>query len=133
MWQVYNGGAASGESIAIGRPDYPTGNSSNLAGIFVNSSDSVPQQEDFGVASGGAGSSDFNSNEQFRVDKTKTKISNKLIWGGQNGINTNYYDPYQAFLPAPNLNVTTPYYRIVVGRTLPVTPENIDGITSQPF
>ena len=132
MWSVYNGGASSGESIAIGRPDYPTGNSSNVVGIFVNSSDTVPQQEDFGATSGAAASSDYSSNEQFRVDKNKTKISNKLIWGGQNGIDSNYYDPYQSFSPNPTLFVTTPYYRIVIGRTSPVTPENIDALPASP-
>jgi len=133
MWQVYNGGAASGESIAIGRPDYPTGNSSNYAGIFVNSADNVPQQVDNGTTSGGAASSDYNSAEQFRVDKQKTKISNKLIWGGQNGIDTNYYDPYLTFAPNPDITCFTPYYRLVVGRFTPVTTSNISALPASPI
>lgn len=132
MWSLYNGGSANGESIAIGKANNPAGAGTNRIGIFVNSTDDPPQRLDNGGASGGVTSSDFSQSEQFAVNRDKTKISNKLIWGGKNGININYFDPFASILPAQNINVTSPYYRIVCGRTSNVVPSTISSLTDNP-
>lgn len=128
MWQVFNGGSANGESIAIGKQNNPSGAGTNRLGIFLNRVDDPPQRLDNGGASGSVSSSDFNSAEMFAVTRDKTKISNKLIWGGANGIDTNYFDPFASISPAQNLNVTSPYYRIVCGRTSNVTTSTIASL-----
>jgi hypothetical protein len=130
MFNVFNSGNV-GESIAIGKPDYP-GFGGKYGFIAVNSVNTPPQSIDNGTASGGATSSDYNQAEKFKVDKSKTKISNRVIWGGKNGINSISYDPYAAYLPNPDITVSTPYVRIVVGRTSNVTSSNILNMTNNP-
>ena len=123
MFNVFNTGNV-GESIAIGKPDYP-GTVGQYGFIAVNNVNTPPQSQDNGVTSGLATSSDYNQAEKFKVDKTKTKISNRVIWGGKNGINSIGYDPYSNLSPNPDITVSTPYVRIVIGRTSPVTEANI--------
>ena len=125
MFQKFQDGTGS---IVIGKPKYPAGSPlSDRQGIFVNRIDGAFQQGS-ATASGGATSADFPESEQFTVSRDRTKISNTLIWGGHNGYNKNYFDPYASISPASNLYINSPYYRLVIARTSPVDSTNISSL-----
>ena len=114
-FQVYQGGQGT---IAIGKPNYVTSGTGGLVEdtcLVVNNGDTIPQFP----ATEGTGN--FTPQEKFLVSKKRTKISNNLILGGEGGNNLNYIDPYAQFSPSTNLAITSPYYRLVIGRTTPMS------------
>lgn len=112
QYQQFNDGESG--QISIGVPDYD-GGLENPIGIFINrgQNGTIPPQFD------GTTNNKNPQNEAFRADTEVTKISNKLILGGDNNIQEYYYDPFidwQLNSPATQtFNVTTPYVRIQIG------------------
>lgn len=129
-FQVHQGGNGT---IAIGKPNYVTPVTSGTYGLaedtcfVVNNGDTIPQFP----ATEGTGN--FTPQEKFLVSRARTKISNRWISGGENGNNQNYINPWNAFSPNPNLTVTTPYYRLVVGRTTPMTYAQLVAASSHSY
>ncbi len=112
QYQQFNDGESG--QISIGVPDYDS-SSENPIGIFINrgQNGTIPPQFD------GTANNKNPQMEAFRADTEVTKISNKLILGGDNNIQEYYYDPFidwQGSSPATvTLNVTKPYVRIQIG------------------
>ena len=119
QFQQFNDGE---NQVIIGIPSYdvPSAITEDTVGIYVNSlSEQIPPQFDT------TGSNNRNpASEMFRVDKEVTKISNKLILGGENNIQEFTYDPFndwQTMSPAlVSINVTKPFIRIQIGSTDPI-------------
>jgi hypothetical protein len=107
--------AASASSIFVGKPNYyQAGGSfapSNELGIFVNSTNVFTQ----GPLTSTDSASFSPAVEKFSVTEDFTKISNRLIYGGKNGVQTVYFDPLRQTSPNTNIVMTSPYLRLVVG------------------
>ncbi len=91
-------------------------------GLFLNDSQEFIQAGS--IPSGGEGYNQLG--EKFKVDQEMTKVSNKMIWGGKNGIsgttsanNLPSGFKYDCFLKdAPvntTLHATSPFLRVVIG------------------
>lgn len=119
QFQQYNDGF---NQIIIGKPDYNAGVlGGNNLGLFVNATNAtVPPQ----FSAGGA-TKENPIQERFRVDRTTTKISNNLIYGGENGTQTLNIDPLWSVQPVNgntyNLTVNKPYIQINIGTFTPIS------------
>ena len=107
-----------GNSIYIGKPNYYQAGGSfapeEAMGIFINSGAQFLQ----GPATSSNGASFSPIQEAFSVtggDDATTKISNRLLYGGKNGVQTVYFDPLRTISNTESITVTSPYLRIVVG------------------
>lgn len=119
QYQQYNDGF---DQVIVGKPEYNPGVlGGNRLGLFVNStSQTVPPQFS------NAGTVKENpAQESFRVDGTTTKISNNLIFGGENGTQVINIDP---LFDTPNVNgrlynitVESPYIQVNIGTFTPVS------------
>ena len=128
QFQQFNDGQYS--QVVIGIPKYNQAtNVDDSVGIFVNEgpTETIPTQFDTGA------SNNMNpASEMFRVDKEVTKISNKLILGGENNIQEYYYDPFidwQDVSPiaiSVIIPVTKPYIRIQIGSTSEIDANTYD-------
>ena len=123
--QQFNDGETG--QVSIGIPSY-NGATENPIGIFVNDglNGTIPPQ--FNTT---ASDNRNPASEMFRVDKEVTKISNKLILGGDNNIQEYYYDPFvdwQAGAPAGpiGIDVTKPHVRIQIGSLAAPTAAQYD-------
>jgi len=107
-----------GSSIFIGKPNYYQAGGSQAPteniGIFVNSGVTFPQGPE--VSADDASLAPVA--EKFSVTSglsSTTKISNRLLYGGKNGVQVVYYDPMKTTSPVTDIKMTSAYLRIVVG------------------
>lgn len=124
---AWHDNTASG--IFIGKPDYGTATFPERMGFFVNNGSSFSQ------AASPVGAANRNpASEMFKVDEVTTKISNRLVWGGQNGVQEIEKDLFANFLLAPDIVATKPYIRIVVAPTASTTyvATNYPGLIGNP-
>ena len=112
-------------SITIGKGnDFNNAPGASQHGFFFNDSRDFPQGGVYPNPAAGSGT--YNpAGEKFKVDREMTKVSNRMIWGGQNGISglgTNTFTPsgakldcFESFLPFPDIEVNGPFLRIMIG------------------
>ena len=83
-------------------------------GIFFNDDENFPQNGTYNPAG-----------EKFKVDKNMTKVSNRMIWGGKNGISDlgtdnitasgGRIDCFATVMSNADIEVASPFLRIMVG------------------
>ena len=109
VWHDYNN-----SSVIVGKGFTSTsGNPTKQHGIFFNDDESFPQYGTYNPAG-----------EKFKVDANMTKVSNRMIWGGKNGMagftnntteNGIELDLFSGVSPFNDIEVASPFLRIVVG------------------
>ena len=128
QYQQYNDGS---DTIIIGKPDYPTNTTGGDAlGIFITEGDAEVPNQFFG-----SGSDRSNPpSEKFRVDHKTTKISNNILYGGDNGHQVLNLSPMgdATDIDGRTIDVTasTPYLRVNIGHFSAVS--NYTFLTSMP-